>query len=212
MADPVTLFHVSDVHFGVEDHAAHRWFADAVARERHRGALGKHVVAAGDADELRDPFDAADQRIVPLLEVDARPAFPMRAARGDVVEMRAQALRVIARGVVRADQRAEPHDVVEDAVDAAMVRNPHLDAGLDQLARDVSLDVGKTDDEIGFQREDVVDLRARERGDFRFFLARARRPYDKSGNADDARVLAERVEHFGRFLGEADDAARADAA
>ena len=33
MADPVTLFHVSDVHFGVEDHAAHRWFADAVARE-----------------------------------------------------------------------------------------------------------------------------------------------------------------------------------
>ena len=34
MADPVTLFHVSDVHFGVEDHEAHRWFAESVARER----------------------------------------------------------------------------------------------------------------------------------------------------------------------------------
>ncbi len=30
----VTLFHVSDIHFGIEDAAAHRWFADAVARER----------------------------------------------------------------------------------------------------------------------------------------------------------------------------------
>ena len=34
MSDRLTLFHVSDVHFGVEDHAAHRWFADAVAQER----------------------------------------------------------------------------------------------------------------------------------------------------------------------------------
>ena len=34
MADPLTLFHVSDVHFGVEDQLAHRWFANAVAAER----------------------------------------------------------------------------------------------------------------------------------------------------------------------------------
>lgn len=34
MAEPVTLFHVSDVHFGVEDRDAHGWFADAVAREK----------------------------------------------------------------------------------------------------------------------------------------------------------------------------------
>jgi 3',5'-cyclic AMP phosphodiesterase CpdA len=30
----VTLFHVSDIHFGIEDDAAHRWFAEAVERER----------------------------------------------------------------------------------------------------------------------------------------------------------------------------------
>ena len=43
MPDPLTLFHVSDVHFGVEDHAAHSWFADAVAKERPDA-----VVCTGD--------------------------------------------------------------------------------------------------------------------------------------------------------------------
>lgn len=34
MSRPVTLFHVGDIHFGIEDEAAHDWFAEAVARER----------------------------------------------------------------------------------------------------------------------------------------------------------------------------------
>lgn len=34
MSKPVTLFHVSDIHFGVEDQAAHDWFARAVMEER----------------------------------------------------------------------------------------------------------------------------------------------------------------------------------
>jgi 3',5'-cyclic AMP phosphodiesterase CpdA len=38
-----TLFHVSDVHFGVEDMAAHDWFARAVARERPAA-----VICTGD--------------------------------------------------------------------------------------------------------------------------------------------------------------------
>ena len=39
MTDTITLFHVSDIHFGVEDRAAHRWFADAVAAERPDAVL-----------------------------------------------------------------------------------------------------------------------------------------------------------------------------
>lgn len=56
MADPVTLFHVSDVHFGVEDHAAHRWFAETVARERPDA-----VVCTGDITQraTRHQFAAA---------------------------------------------------------------------------------------------------------------------------------------------------------
>src|SRR5690554_2308507 len=33
------------------------------------GAPGKDVLAAGDFDELRDPLDGADARLVPLLKV-----------------------------------------------------------------------------------------------------------------------------------------------
>ena len=36
--------------------------------------LGKHILAAGDLDQLAHPADAADHRLVPFLEVDARSA------------------------------------------------------------------------------------------------------------------------------------------
>ena len=39
----VCLFHVSDVHFGVEDKSALQWFADAVSAERPDA-----VVCTGD--------------------------------------------------------------------------------------------------------------------------------------------------------------------
>ncbi|AZI36026.1 hypothetical protein NT2_04_03220 [Caenibius tardaugens NBRC 16725] len=56
MADPLTLFHVSDVHFGVEDHLAHDWFAQAVAQERPDA-----VVCTGDVTQraTRRQFAAA---------------------------------------------------------------------------------------------------------------------------------------------------------
>ena len=49
---------------------------------------------------------------------------------------------------------------------------------------------------------------AGESADLRFLAARLRRPHGKAGNADDAVGLAQRVERFGRLLGEADDTAR----
>jgi len=58
MADPLTLFHVSDVHFGVEDQLAHRWFADAVAAERPDA-----VICTGDITQraTRRQFAAATE-------------------------------------------------------------------------------------------------------------------------------------------------------
>lgn len=43
MTGTLTLFHVSDIHFGIEDTAAHAWFAEAVERERPDG-----VICTGD--------------------------------------------------------------------------------------------------------------------------------------------------------------------
>ena len=92
-----------------------------------------------------------------------------------------------------------------------MVADPDLDAGRDQLARDVCLDIGKTDHEIGFELEDFAGLRARERGNFGLFLARARRAHGETRDADDAVLLADGVEDFGRLLGQTDDTLRTHA-
>ncbi len=56
MTRPVVLFHVSDVHFGVENRAALAWFADAVAAEQPDA-----VVCTGDVTQRakRSEFAAA---------------------------------------------------------------------------------------------------------------------------------------------------------
>lgn len=56
MAKPITLFHVSDVHFGVENPAALDWFAAAVADERPDA-----VICTGDVTQRakRSEFAAA---------------------------------------------------------------------------------------------------------------------------------------------------------
>jgi hypothetical protein len=84
----------------------------------------------------------------------------------------------------------------------------HLDAVPDEFRGDVGLQVRKAEHEVGFEREDLVDLRADERGDLRFLLARTRRAHREAGNADDAVFLAHEVQRFGRLLGQADDAGR----
>ena len=64
---------------------------DAIAGQRFLRQFGEHVVAAGDADQLGDPADAADRRLVPFLEVDARAATAMRAAAASTAAMWASA-------------------------------------------------------------------------------------------------------------------------
>ena len=41
------------------------------------GLRGENVLAAGDLDELAHPADAADHRLVPLLEIDLRPPLQL---------------------------------------------------------------------------------------------------------------------------------------
>jgi len=62
MTESTTLFHVSDIHFGVEDPRAHDWFAAAVAQERPDAVIctgdltqrAKHSEYAAAARWLRD--------------------------------------------------------------------------------------------------------------------------------------------------------------
>ena len=67
MTAPVRLFHVSDVHFGVEDKSALQWFADAVHAERPDA-----VICTGDLTQraTHAQFDAARTFFQSLKQAD----------------------------------------------------------------------------------------------------------------------------------------------
>src|SRR5262249_53215184 len=138
--------------------------------------------------------------------VDARPAWQtgrLTTHRPDVVR---ELGGIASRLLFRADHRAEPSHVAQNALDRAVVADPHLDATTDQRLGDVGLDVGEADRKIRSEPEDPIDLRAGERRPPRLLPAGVRRTDREAGDADDAMLLTERVEHLGGFFGQADDA------
>jgi hypothetical protein len=179
---------------------------DAVAPKRLDRELGKAVVAAGEADELADPADGRDLRLVPLLEVDARPAGQRRRGASHLVEAGLQLLGQRRRLRLAADHPAEHAHRPQDLGDAAVVEDVHLAAGTHQLGGDVRLQVRETEHQIRLQRQDPVDLRAGEGRHARLLAPRPRRAHGEAGNADDPPVLPQQVQGLGRLLGEADDA------
>src|SRR3989449_3286975 len=104
------------------------------------------------------------------------------------------------------DDRRQHQDHVEDLVDRALVEEHHVEARLGKLARDVGLQVGETDHQVGLELEDLVGLRRKERRHPRLLAPRARRPHGVAGDADDAALLAEEIQRLGGLFSEADDA------
>src|SRR5262249_58674814 len=60
---------------------------DALAGDRAVAQLGEDVAAAGNLDELRDPADAGDEWIVPLLAVHARAIGPHTRVLADLLDL-----------------------------------------------------------------------------------------------------------------------------
>src|SRR5271154_2126008 len=150
---------------------------NSVFAQRLGRLLAENVFAAGDSDQLADPLDPANLRLIPFLEVDPRPARqPGRRPpdRSNVpLKLPDQALGL----GLRADHRAEAQDIGQDAVDRAVIADPALNPRLDQVAGNVSLDVGEADDQIRPQLQNPPDLGTGERRYPRLFLACLRRPY-----------------------------------
>src|SRR5690606_9075711 len=179
---------------------------DALLRQRLGRALGEDVVAAGDRHQFRDPADAGDRRLVPLLEIDPRPTRQRRGLAGNFLQPTLQFIRVCVGTRAGTDQGAQAADVINDPVDAAVVGNPHLHPAAHQLGGDVGLDVGKADRQVRLELEDLADLGAGARAYLGLFLARLRRAHGEAADADDPVLLAERVQGLGRLFGQADDA------
>ncbi len=179
---------------------------DAIPAERHRSKLGKAVLAAGDLDQLADPADARDQRLVPFLEVDARTPRQSRGRCAGRLDIGFQPVGERSGLRLAADHAPEHADHAQDLRDAAVIEEVNLDSGTREIGGDVRLQVREAEHEVGAQRDDAVDLRAGERRDFRLLASRARRANGESRDPDDARILAEEVERLGRLLRQADDA------
>ena len=105
-----------------------------------------------------------------------------------------------------AGKRAERSDHRQDAGDVALVEGMHGDIAADQLGGDIGLQIGEGENEIGLEREDLLEIGGDERGHPRLLLAHPRRPHRVAGDADDAALLAEQIERLHGLFGEADDA------
>ena len=78
-------------------------------------------------------------------------------------------------------------------------------AGADQLCRDLRLEIGKGENEIGLEREDLRNIGRGEGRNARLLAPDLRRPHGITGHADDAVLLTEKVKRFDRLLCQADD-------
>lgn len=81
----------------------------------------------------------------------------------------------------------------------------NLEPGFDKLRGDPGLEIGEPEHQIGFQRQDLIDLRAGEGRDLGLFPPRLRRTHGKTRDPNDAPVFPEQIQGLGGFLGQADD-------
>src|SRR5207247_3710178 len=100
----------------------HRLRRDGPARgPRRRAERGKAAAATGDLDQLGDPADARDERVVPLLEVDARAVGPHRRVLADLVHFVTHVLDQGTRPGLAAERAADEEHGAQHVVDGARV-------------------------------------------------------------------------------------------
>ena len=161
-----------------------------IAAHALHGELGKDVVAAGDADQLADPLDRADHRLVPLLEVDARAARP--AARRQRASRRGGARRPRSRPRPRRCGRRDGHQRSVAKISATLrwlVISTFRPARI-SLSASAACMSEKPITRSG-RSSTMRSILAVEKGrDARLLLARAPGAHGVAGDADDARLLA----------------------
>src|SRR5882672_11350827 len=105
--------------------------------------LGKDRIPASDLDELLDPLDARDERVVPLLEKHARPRWKLRRQFAEAIEIRREPRRQRLGFVTAANEPADHADHLQDLGYAALVEGYDRMAATNQLACEVGLKIGE---------------------------------------------------------------------
>src|SRR5581483_3509959 len=94
----------------------------------------------------------------------------------------------------------------QDLLDTAMVEYVNLEPRPHQLSRNVSLEVGKAEHEIGLQGCDPIDFGARESGNARLLPACPRWAHRETRYPNDPPVLLEEIQRLGGLLRQAHNA------
>lgn len=81
----------------------------------------------------------------------------------------------------------------------------HLYAPAYEISRNIGLEIGEAQDQIGFQGENLVQFCARECGNLGFFLACSCRPDGETGDPNDSMILFEKIQCLGGLLSKTDD-------
>jgi hypothetical protein len=91
-----------------------------------------------------------------------------------------------------------------------MIADPDLHAELDQIPRDIGLNIRKSNDQIRLEGDNALQARAGEGRNTRFLLARAGRSYREPRDANDPRLLTQGVQDLSGLFSQTDNALRID--
>jgi len=88
-----------------------------------------------------------------------------------------------------------------------LIRAQNRHARADQVSDDVTLEIGERQDQVGLERQDLVELERGEAADASL-LQRRLRPACRAGDADDAISGPQQEGDLGGFRGETNDTPR----
>ena len=128
----------------------------------------------------------------------------LAAALPNLVEAGFEPVSELLRVGLAPDEPAEHPDHLENFRDASLVERDDGDAAPYQLRGEIRLQIREGEDQVRFERHDLVELRAREGRDSGLPPCLGR-PDRVPGHADDAMTLSKEVERFSGFFRQADD-------
>jgi hypothetical protein len=92
--------------------------------------------------------------------------------------------------------------------DTSLIESVDIEPAANESSGDVRLEIGKRQDQIRTQSQDLVDIGRDEGADPRLFAASLRWAHRIAGDPDDPVLLAKQVERFDGLFGKTNDSLR----
>ena len=112
---------------------------DAVLTERLERQFRKTVLPTRKLDQLGNPSDRADRRIVPFFEIDPRLAIQAPGGLANLLVIHPDVLDECLSTLVCSHHGGDLKHHRKNLFDAALIEHRHLDSVLNQIAGNVGL-------------------------------------------------------------------------